>query len=66
MDQTRLDRINELARLSRQRELSDIEKKEQKVLRDEYIAEWKRGTEATLNQIVIVEPDGTKHPIKKK
>jgi len=66
MDQTRLDRINELARLSRQRELSDIEKKEQKVLRDEYIAEWKRGTEATLNQIVIVEPDGTQHPIKKK
>jgi len=66
MDQTRLDRINELARLSRQRELSDAEKKEQKILRDEYIAEWKRGTEATLNQIVIVEPDGTKHPIKKK
>jgi len=66
MDQTRLDRINELARLSRQRELSDAEKKEQKILRDEYIAEWKRGTEATLNQIVIVEPDGTQHPIKKK
>ncbi len=66
MDQTRLDRINELARLSRQRELSDAEKKEQKILRNEYIAEWKRGTEATLNQIVIVEPDGTQHPIKKK
>ncbi len=66
MDQTRLDRINELARLSRQRELSDAEKNEQKILRDEYIAEWKRGTEATLNQIVIVEPDGTKHPIRKK
>ncbi len=66
MDQTRLDRINELARLSRQRELSDSEKKEQKILRDEYIAEWKRGTEATLNQIVIVEPDGTKHPVRKK
>ncbi len=66
MDQTRLDRINELARLSRQRELSDSDKKEQKILRYEYIAEWKRGTEATLNQIVIVEPDGTKHPIRKK
>jgi len=66
MDQSRLDRINELAHLSRQRELSDEEKKEQKILRDEYIAEWKRGTEATLNQIVIVEPDGTKHPIRKK
>lgn len=37
MEQAKIDRINELARESKNRELTDEEKKEQKVLRQEYV-----------------------------
>lgn len=39
MEKTRIDRINELGRLSRERELSDAEREEQKALREEYMKE---------------------------
>ena len=42
MEKTKVDRINELARISKERELTDAEKEEQKVLRAEYIAEFKK------------------------
>lgn len=38
MDKKRIDRINELGRLSKQRELTEDERAEQKVLREEYLA----------------------------
>ena len=38
MDKAKIERINELGRLSKQRELTDTEKAEQKALREEYIA----------------------------
>ena len=39
MEKIKVDRINELARLSKERELTSAEKEEQKTLRDEYLAE---------------------------
>lgn len=42
MEKNKVDRINELGRLSKERELTEDEKKEQKLLRDEYIAEVRR------------------------
>ncbi len=39
MDKIKIDRINELGRLSKQRELTEAEKSEQKALREEYLAE---------------------------
>ena len=42
MDKSKVDRINELARLSKARALTDEEKAEQKVLRDEYLQEVRR------------------------
>ena len=41
MDKIKVDRINELGRLARERELNDEEKAEQKTLREEYLAEVK-------------------------
>ena len=41
MEKIKIDRINELARLSKVRELTDEEKKEQKALREEYIKDFK-------------------------
>ena len=39
MEKIKIDRINELGRLSRERELTDDERAEQKALREEYLAE---------------------------
>ena len=38
MDKNKIDRINELGRISKQRELTDEERAEQKALREEYLA----------------------------
>ncbi|MBQ8689927.1 MAG: DUF896 domain-containing protein [Clostridia bacterium] len=38
MDKIKIDRINELGRLSKTRELTEAEKEEQKALRAEYLA----------------------------
>ena len=63
----RLDRINELARKSRTPEgLTPEEKEEQARLRAEYVAAVRRNVEAQLNNTFVVEPDGTKRPLKKK
>lgn len=42
MDKVKVDRINELARLSKERELTEEEKREQNDLRQEYISEFRR------------------------
>lgn len=38
MEKAKIDRINELGRISKTRELTEKEKMEQKALRDEYLA----------------------------
>ena len=68
MIQEKLDRINELARLAKLRELSAEELEERKALRVEYIAEWRRGTLEVLESIYILDENGkeVKLPRKKK
>ena len=41
MEQSKIDRINELGRIAKERELTEEEKAERQQLRDEYIA-WVR------------------------
>ena len=43
MEKIKIDRINELARLSKTRELTEDEREEQKRLRAEYLEEFRRG-----------------------
>jgi uncharacterized protein YnzC (UPF0291/DUF896 family) len=43
MEKAKIDRINELARLSKTRELTETEKNEQAGLRREYLEEFRRG-----------------------
>lgn len=66
MEQTKLDRINELARLAKERELTEAEQTERAALRKEYIEEWRRGTIELLDNTYIVTPDGKKHKLQKK
>lgn len=42
MEKIKVDRINELARLSKERELTEAEKAEQKLLREEYMSEFRK------------------------
>ena len=66
MEQKRIDRINELYRLSKQRELTEEEKAEQQSLRREYIDSYRRSLTNILDNSSILRPDGTKEPVKKK
>ena len=66
MEQKKMDRINELARLKKERPLTEAELQEQVALRAEYIAEWRASTMAVLDNTFIQQPDGTKVPLRKK
>ena len=61
-----LDRINELARKSRAEGLTAEEAAEQRLLRAEYLAIFKKGMEDLLDNTYIQEPDGSKHKLQKK
>ena len=66
MEQKKIDRINELARLAKQRELTAEELSERDALRKEYIEDWRRRTIAVLENTYIQTPDGKKHKLPKK
>jgi len=66
METERLKRINELAKKQKEVGLTDDERKEQALLRAEYLAAFRRNLEAELNNTYIVDPDGTKHKLEKK
>ncbi len=68
MIQEKLDRINELARLAKSRELTEEELTERDALRKEYIAEWRRGTLEVLENLYVLDANGreVKLPKKKK
>ena len=65
MDQKLLERINELAHISKERELTEEEKAEQKALRERYRIEFRASLRGILDNTVIVRPDGTKEKLKK-
>lgn len=66
MKQEKIDRINELARLAKQRELTEEEQAERAALRQEYIAAFRGNLEAQLKSITIQYPDGSKKKLEKK
>lgn len=61
-----MDRISELTALSRQRELTEEEKAERKALREEYLADWRRGALEVLENTYVVGPDGKKRKLGKR
>ncbi|MBQ4159802.1 MAG: DUF896 domain-containing protein [Clostridia bacterium] len=65
MDKKMIERINALAKKSREQGLTEDEKKEQAQLRAQYIAAFRAGTEQTLKNVYIVDKDGNEQPLKK-
>ena len=66
MEQAKVERINELARLSKARPLTDAEKEEQAARRAEYIRDFRASFGAILDNTVIERPDGTREKLNKQ
>ncbi|MBR6316519.1 MAG: DUF896 domain-containing protein [Lachnospiraceae bacterium] len=58
MTEEKIARINELYHKSQAEGLTEEEKKEQKLLREEYLAAIRGNLRAQLNQIDIIDKDG--------
>ena len=66
MEKEKMDRISELTRLSRERELTEDEKTERAALRAEYIKDWRESTINVLENTYIVDEKGNKRKLGKK
>lgn len=65
MNQEKIDRINALARKSRSEGLTEAEKEEQKLLRDEYRRSVTGNLAAQLRNTYIMTPDGKKRKLER-
>jgi len=66
MENSKLQRINELARVKKERELTAEETAERDALRKEYLDEWRKGAIEVLENTYIQTPDGKKHKLQRK
>ncbi|MGX8699432.1 MAG: DUF896 domain-containing protein [bacterium] len=66
MEQSRIDRISELTRISRARPLTPQELEERQELRQEYLAAIRQSLTGQLEHTYIVTPDGKKHRVEPK
>jgi uncharacterized protein YnzC (UPF0291/DUF896 family) len=64
MNPEMIERINELARLARERELTPEELEERAKLRRQYVDQFKAGARQTLENTVVQYPDGRRLPLK--
>lgn len=66
MEKEKMERISELTRLSRERELTPDELTERAALRAEYIQDWRKSTINVLENTYIVDEKGNKRKLGKK
>ena len=67
MTQEKIERINALAKKSREEGLTAEEQQEQAALRREYIEAMKASLKSQLDNTLIINPDGSSHrPVQKK
>ena len=66
MEKEKMDRISELTRLSRERELTEDAKTERAALRAEYLKDWRESTINVLENTYIVDEKGNKRKLGKK
>ena len=59
MNEEKIARINELSRKSKAEGLTEAEKQEQAILRQEFIASFRNNLKAQLDNIDVVNPDGS-------
>lgn len=66
MEKEKMERISELTRLSRERELTPDELTERAALRADYIQDWRKSTINVLENTYIVDEKGNKRKLSKK
>ena len=64
MEKEKVARINELAKLAKERELTEAELAERAALRAEYIADFRASFGSILENTVIERPDGTRERVQ--
>lgn len=63
MEHAQIERINELARKKKTVGLTEAEAAEQQQLRQQYIQEFRANVQATLADVVLQRPDGTRQKL---
>ena len=58
IDQKLIDRLNELSKLSKTRELTDNEKQERDDLRKVYLKQFREGFKQTISNVKVVDEKG--------
>lgn len=66
MEQAKIDRINELARKAKAGALSDAEQRERAQLRREYLDAVLGNLQQQIDNLVIIDEDGSRHTFRKK
>ena len=66
MEHEKVERISELTRISRERELTPEEQAERAALRKEYLDGFRENMRQVLEGITLQRPDGTLEPLQKK
>lgn len=66
MEQWKKDRISELTRISRERELTAEEQTERQALREEYLQSWRESVVGTLDNTYLVDETGNKTKLQRK
>ena len=66
MEKAKIDRINALAKKAKNEGLTFAEKEEQKQLRTEYIAQFRKNMERQIENIVYIDEEGNEIFLKKK
>lgn len=66
MEHEKIERISELTRLSRERELTHEELVEREALRREYLDGFRQDMQAVLESVRLKRPDGSLEPLQKK
>lgn len=64
MEKVNIDRINELARIAKERELTPEEAAERAELRQQYLANFRAAFRQQLDNTVIQRTDGTRENVK--
>lgn len=66
MDKQKILRINELARKQKAGTLTSEEKSEQRMLRAEYLSDFRKNLQAQLDNVYIEREDGTYEKLQRK
>ena len=62
MERANIDRINELSRIARERELTEAEAEERHALRAAYLQAFRSQFKRQLDSTVVEYPDGSRVP----